>query len=191
MASKVQICNLALAKLGAARITSLTDGTETANLCNTLYDDIADEVMSEGPWSSTISRATLAADVTSPTYGYTHQFTLPTDPYCLRVLDISEDISGQYDFKIEGRKLLANISTMSIRYIGRITDTESYDQGLKDAIVTRLASELAYAITGNRTLAAQLADLYQRSLQNGLARDSQQGSTELTVSNDLTDPRNE
>ena len=189
MASKVQICNLALSKLGAGRITSLTDGSETANLCNTLFDDIADEVMIEGPWTSVIARAELAADATAPEYHFTHQFTLPTDPYCLRVLDINEDVPGQYEFKIEGRKLLSEISTMKIRYISRVEDTESFDAMLKRSIVLRLASELAYPLTGNRTLAAQLIEEYKSSVSNGLSVDGQQGSTEHIQTNDLTDPR--
>ena len=36
MTSKVQICNMALSRLGASTITSLTDNTTEANLCNTL-----------------------------------------------------------------------------------------------------------------------------------------------------------
>lgn len=199
MASKVQIANEALVKVGASTITSLTDNTESAIKMNLLFDSIADEVMTVGAWSSTISRATLAKIVEAPAWGFDSQFQLPTDPFCLRVLNINQSIvnpdrsprsSGEeLGYAIEGDKLLIDADSVSIRYIGRITDTESYDQMLKRAIVHRLAAEVAYTITGNAGLAERMMQLYQAMVEEGLAVDGQQGSNEITVTNDLTLPR--
>jgi hypothetical protein len=189
MSSKVQLCNLALARLGAARITSLSDNTNEAKLCNLMFDDIAEEVMSEGAWSSTVSRASLALTANTPAYGYTYEFQLPTDPFCLRVLEINDLTSGDYDYRIEGDKLLANINTMKIRYIGRITDTQSYDPMLKRAVVSRLAAELAYPITGNLQTSKAMQELYQFHIADGLAVDGTQGSVEDVFRSDDVDVR--
>ena len=112
MASKVQMCNLALAKLGASRIISLDDNTVEAQLCNLLFNDIADFVMMEGMWATTIRRAVLAQTTNTPVFEWEFEFQLPTSPEALQVLAINEEIPGTNDYVIEGDKLLAHISTM-------------------------------------------------------------------------------
>ena len=71
---------------------------------------VFDEVAREIPWAEFIRRATLGLEVATPEYEYAYQFTLPTDPYCLRVLDIDEETQGFNNWRVEGRKLLAHIN---------------------------------------------------------------------------------
>lgn len=189
MTSQVQICNLALSRLGASTITSLTDNTTEAKLCNTFFTDLADEVMVEGSWSSTITRASLARTTNTPAFGYTYEFQLPVDPKCLKVLSIDEEQSGSVDYRIEGDKLLSNESTMKIRYIARLTDTEDWDAFLQRAFISRLASELAYPLTGDARKAEAEFERYQLFVQQGLAQDGQQGSKDSVVATDLIDVR--
>lgn len=189
MSSKVQICNLALIRLGVGTITSLSDNTDAANLCNILYDDIRDEVLSEGPWSVTVTRKELNKTTNTPSFGYTYEFQLPTSPKCLKVLEINEEVPGTYDYRIEGDKLLANISTMRIKYIGQITDTGLYSPWLKRALVSRLAAELAYNLTGSSRVAELMMAKYERDLATGLSNDTQQGSADDMPSSDLIEVR--
>ena len=49
MASVVQICNSALNQLGAASITSLTDNSKNARLCNERYATVRDAVFRSHP----------------------------------------------------------------------------------------------------------------------------------------------
>ena len=107
MASKVQICNVALSRLGASTITSLTDGTTEAKLCNTFFDEIADRAMVQGSWTTLIKRADLARTTATPIFGFTNEFQLPVDPKSLKVLNINEGIvnedrTGRTDYRIEG-----------------------------------------------------------------------------------------
>ena len=185
MASKVKICNLALSRIGASRITSLTDGTVESTLCNVLYEDMAEEVMSEGSWSSTIARSALNVTTNTPAFGFSYEFQLPTVPRTLKILNINEDTVGDYDFRIEGDKLLANVSSVSVRYVSFIEDTASYDVYLKRALVSRMAAEMAYTLTGSATVAERLYARYLRDLDDGLSNNGQQGSEQLTVSPDL------
>lgn len=185
MASKVQICNLALIRVGASRITSLSDNTETAKLCNTLYDDTAEEVMSRGEWTSVITRATLNQTTNTPAYGFAFEFQLPTNPRQLKILDINEITTGDVAFRIEGDKLLSDESTMKIRYMGFLDDTGSYDTYLKRSITLKLSSLLALPLTGSVQLANNLNIEYERSITSGLAMNGQQGSNEMTTSPDL------
>jgi hypothetical protein len=86
MSSVVDICNEAMDLLGAATITSLTENSKEARLCNRKFELTRDAVLRAHPWNAAIARAELAANSVGPAFGFTHQFQLPADPYCLRVL---------------------------------------------------------------------------------------------------------
>lgn len=187
MASKVQICNMALTRLGAAPIVSLTDGTTSALLCNTLIDDLSYRVMIQGSWTATIFRVELAQSIFPPSYGYTYAYQLPTDPLCLKVLDIDGDPLVNY--RIEGDKLLIDIGEVFLRYIGVPASTESYGPLLTEAIEVLLASYLAYPITANKELAAGLKKEYEALVINSLSIDGQQGSRDQIIISDLTSVR--
>lgn len=189
MASQVQICNLALSRLGANTITSLSDNTTEAKLCNTFFSDIADEVMAEGSWTSTIRRATLAKTTTTPAFGFDSEFQLPVDPKALKILNIDNNKHGHCQYRIEGDKLLSNDDNVKIRYIARLVDTEDWDIYLQRAFIARLTSELAYPLTGDDRKASGEFQRYEHMLSRGLAQNGQQGSNERTISSDAINVR--
>lgn len=186
MASKVQICNIALSRLGADRITSITDNTVPAKLCNTFYDNVVEEVLLEGEWSQSINRATLAKTANTPVYEYSYEYQLPTDPVPIRILEINETEPGSEDYSIEKDKLLIDLNTVSIRYIGVPTDPQSYGPALTNAVISRLTAELAYPLTGQSTISDRLHQKYERDLVKYLAMDGKQGSKEEFITNTLT-----
>ena len=64
-ADKVGLWNIALSKIGARRLATITDDTEEATVLTAVYPDIRDEVLKEAPWGFAQKRATLA-DMTIP-----------------------------------------------------------------------------------------------------------------------------
>jgi hypothetical protein len=189
MASKVQICNMALSRLGASTITSLTDNTTEAKLCNTLFNDLADRVMIQGSWATTIKRVVLAKTTTTPTYGFSSEFQLPVDPKALKIISIDEDIPGSIEYKIEGDKLLSDEAAMKIKYVAQLTDTQDYGPALTEAVEVLLTSYLAIPIAGDRSLAEKLRQEYVQIVSHNLAIDGQQGSKDTVISVDLTEVR--
>jgi hypothetical protein len=190
MASKTQLCNLALVRLGANTVVNIaTDSTSQANLCNILFDDLADEVMAEGSWTSTIRRVALAQTTNTPAFGYTYEYQLPVDPKALKILEVNHIKAGDIDYAIEDDKLLTDNDTISIRYVARLTDTEDWDIYLQRAFVARLASELAYPLTGDDRKAQLEFERYRIFVQEGLALNGQQGSKQQLISDDLIDVR--
>jgi len=151
--SEVHICNEALSLLGASTIISLTAATENARRCNMLYEPTRDALLRKHRWRFAINRATLAALADGPAYGYDHAFQLPTDPYCLRVLEMYEERENGEDWQIEGRTLVTNSDTARIKYIQRVTDPNQFDESFREALVYELASKLAIPITNSRSLA--------------------------------------
>ena len=191
MATEVSICSNALRILGDDPITSLTDDTERARLCNSLYVPARDAVLRSHPWNFAITRATLAQLSTTPAYEYAYQYSLPTDPYCLRVLSMEYQ---DYIFKIEhlagtGRVLLTDESTAKILYIAKVTDTAQFDSLFVDTLTAKMALELSFPVTNSVTLQAQMQKLYQLKLSEARSIDGQEGFMDDLVSDTLTDFR--
>ena len=177
MASVVQMCNSALNQLGAVSITSLTDNSKNARLCNERYETIRDAVFRSHPWNSLIKRQQLAQDTATPAWGFKYQFTLPSDS--LRVLAIDAYNS---DYKVEGRKILSNESTIKLIYVSTITDPNEMDVLLRETISAALAADLAYSITANLQVSGLMAEKYQAKLSEARHSDASEGYN--------TDPRN-
>lgn len=185
MPSEVSISSNALTKLGAAPITSFDDGTDRANLCREFYPNTRDAVLRAYPWNCAIRRMALALDASAPLFEYDYKFALPTDPYCLRVLETEDDV----EFRIEGRFLLCDETSVNIKFIARITDPGLFDSLLAEAIECRLAAELAYPVTGSPTLSQAMWELYASKLREARTMDGQEGTQEDWASNALTEVR--
>ena len=86
--SKIQLYNEALLLIGANEVSSTTETTPNATLCNRFFESARDFVTVDTRWNSAQSEATLTADSTKPTINelWSDRSLLPADPYCLRVL---------------------------------------------------------------------------------------------------------
>jgi hypothetical protein len=191
MATEVSICSNALRRLGDDPITSLTDDTERARLCNAFYQDSRDLVLRSHPWNFSITRASLAQLSDTPAYGYNYMYALPTDPYCLRVLEMEY---ADYIFKIEndatnGRVLVTDESTAKILYIARITNPTLFDSMFVETLTSKLAADLAYPITGSVQLQGQMEKMYRDKLSEARSVDGMEGFVDDLVSTTFTDFR--
>ena len=187
MATEVSICSNALRRLGDDPITALTDDTERARLCNAFYVPSRDLILRSHPWNFAITRATLAQLSDTPAYEYGYQYALPTDPYCLRILDFH---TGSYssnevdmDWKVEGREILTDEATVYIKYIGRVTDPNEYDTLLIETVAARLASDTGYAITGSTTLTNAMWQLYEAKIVEARHADASEGKPDEIIAN--------
>lgn len=200
MAGTVDIANYALNIIGASNISDFGENSKAARLVNQRYEAVRDAVFRSHPWNCLIRRAELAQEVDAPVFGYAYQYSLPTDPFCLRVLEFSNgslsypqdnmtNNSGGPVFMIEGRKLLTDEGTARIKYIGRVTDPQQYDALLTEALAARLASEIAYALTGS-TSVSQLADsLYRDKLREARFVDATEGAPQKLEASDFIEAR--
>ena len=170
--SDVSICNSALLKLGADRINELTDDSKEAKLCNEQYSKIRDDLLREHPWNFAIMRVELALLVSTPEFGYSNEFQLPTD--CMRVLKLHEDV----EFKIEGRKLLTDNGTIKIKYIKSVTDPSQFDANFAEALSAKLAAELSYALVQSVSLTDRVIAQAAAIISKAKTMDAQEGSAE-------------
>ena len=170
MASVVDICNGALNQLGASTILSLTEDSKNARLCNSRYTQVRDALFRTHPWNCLQARLELAASSDSPAWGFTYAYTLPAN--CLRLLRVLDYDSN---YKVEGRKILSNASTMKILYISRITDPNEYDELLRETLSAALGADIAYAVTSNNTTSQNMILSYQEKLKDARFVDSTEG----------------
>tara|TARA_B100000085_G_scaffold40170_2_gene33348 strand:+ start:1984 stop:2577 length:594 start_codon:yes stop_codon:yes gene_type:complete len=175
--SAVDICNSALNMIGASNIISLDEDSKAGRICKQRYINVRDAVFRSHVWNCLVNRVQLTADVSAPTFEFQYQYTLPTDPYCLRVIKL-EFLDTVY--RIEGRKLLTNESQLKLIYVGRDENVSNYDQLLSESIAAGMASDLAYPLVGSNTLAQQMFDMYQRKLSEARFVDATEGTPAQT-----------
>lgn len=214
MASQVSICNQALGWLGANLIISLNDDNKEAALCKANYDDIRDAVIEEREWTFAVRRISLSPLVLEPVYGYTNQFLIPPD--VIRILNVPDTrfgdtgsligtgLGGRAEgpdqqpqlstFRVEsieqptatGKVLLANVESVVLRVLWRVTNIGLYSPMFVQTLAARLAADLAIPLTQNRTLQADMWNLYGKKLGVASAMDGIQGKMELKRSNATT-----
>lgn len=200
MTSNVDIANYALNIIGASNISSFDENSKPGRLVNQRFESVRDAVFRSHPWNCLIRRAELAQEVEAPAFGYTYQYPLPSDPYCLRVLEFSNgSLSYPQDnmfsntggpvFVIEGRKLLTDEGTARIKYIARVTDPQQYDAGLVEAIAARLALEIAYAITGSTTVVQLASAIYDEKMKEARFVDATEGAPQKLEASDFIEAR--
>jgi len=125
------------------------------------------------PWNCLITRATLSPDATPPAFEFDNAFTLPTDPYCLRVMHLDfHDIIH----RVEGRKILCNEDTLNLVYVGRVTDVAQYDLLLLESISAALAADIAYPVIGSISLAQEMRVMYENKLKEARFVDATEGT---------------
>jgi len=159
MASAVDICNLALQRLGARSIASLAEDTTAGRECNRVYEHARDTEIRAHQWSFARTRVSLAADSTAPIFGYTTAYTLPSD--FVRLLpvrnvgsntSITGGIDSDIDWQIEGRQILTNdTGALQIVYLKKVTDPNEFDELFNDLLVSRIAMDIAEKVTQSNT----------------------------------------
>ena len=191
MASVVDICNSALNLLGASTISALTEDTKNARLCNQRYEPVRNRVFRGHNWNCLIKRVQLAANSTDPVIEYAKSYALPSD--CLRVLKIhngtTDSIASDLDYKIEGKNIVTDETTVYLVYIALDTDPNNYDVYLREAISHQLAADLAYAITNNATLANNYMTRADERLREARFIDATENSLDTVEANEFTDAR--
>lgn len=157
MTSVVGICNLALTKLGAARITSLTDDTKQARALNAIYEATRDAELAAQPWSFATKRAQIPASSTAPDFGWDYSYPAPSD--YLAMVEVGEDFTFYASdqgalFQLESdpatgaMAILSNESSpLNIRYVYRVTNAGLFPPLFVQALACRLAAEVAEELT--------------------------------------------
>ena len=193
MASKVEICNLALQNIGEEYITSLSESTPNAIECNLRFDTVRRSLLAMHPWNFAMKRVALSASTTAPAFTYTYSYPLPAD-FLMMVMTEQQELSqGNFytlpdpnkvsvgdsfladKYTIEDGNLLSNSSGVKILYVFDQTDTSQYSGPFVNLLSYYLAAHIAYRIKGDGNLQQSLMSVFETKLREFKTLDSQQG----------------
>lgn len=175
MSSQVEICNLAIGKLGSTSfITDIDDeNSKTAAYCRLFYAPTRDALLRSHLWKFARKRAVLAPLVDEPLFDGGRYFQLPTD--CLRVVGTDMDYQDSYGrWFVEGNKIVADTTVLNIVYIAKIEDESMYDPLFVQAFSLYLAHEMCQALVQSESAKGNLAN----EMQAAIIRAAHAGSTE-------------
>ena len=175
--TQISICNNALVKVGADRISSISQDTRSAILLNAIWDQVRDEVLRAHPWNFAMKRAVLAPNSDAPDFGYDYAYDLPSD--CLRVWsakESDEESASEINHSIEDSQILCDYDAIYVRYIYRNEDPSAWDSLFASAMSCRLAQEISYALTQSLPLRDSLKQEYKLSLQDARTADGMEGT---------------
>ena len=162
--TKVDICSTALIMIGANTITSFSDDSTEANVCNTVYEDILKSSLTRYRWRFATEQKQLSLLTATPTGRYAYAYQLPTDPELLQLITLTvNDLVIPYE-RYGDKVYLDNYgSTSSVicDYIFR-QDEGEFPPHFILALQYQLASLFAGSIARDSGMIKQFAEMAER-----------------------------
>jgi hypothetical protein len=172
--------NSALRKIGASRITSMTEGSVNAQVALDLYAAVRDDLLRSHPWNFAMRRsAQLAALAAAPNSEFAYQFAVPADYLRLVSAHDNNGGTGSLVYKIESdgdgnTVVLSGASDLWLRYVARITDTNLMPPDFREALAYELAANFALPIAQSSTLADSMAKIARSKRAKAASSDGQE-----------------
>lgn len=167
--SEVQICNMALGRIGCSQfISSLDDASNEARVCNQVYTFVLERVLQDFPWPFATKYATLA-DIGTPVSPWGFRYRYPSD--CLqihRVLFESKTEGVPYavinDDASDAKAILCDYETAVIEYTANVTKVSLFPPSFSNALAWAIASEIAAPLSADPKYAQAANNTYSRTL---------------------------
>tara|TARA_Y100000996_G_scaffold323498_2_gene259550 strand:- start:2317 stop:2874 length:558 start_codon:yes stop_codon:yes gene_type:complete len=171
MASVTEIANMALLRVGAEPILSLTEDNGRARACNIAWPFARQHVLRSHSWNCATVRATLSPLTDAPTWEFATAYTVPPDS--LHVMEVDTTT----DWRVENGKILTDATgALNIRYIKDETETGLYDASLSMVMALRLAVEIAEKLTNNAVKREFLLQEYLQAVNDAMVDDGEEQS---------------
>jgi hypothetical protein len=154
MFTKIDLCSMALLKLGEKPIQSLSEDSARAQLARTLFDPTVDTLLSLFPWRFATQHIVL-------TRNSDRDFVIPSN--VLRIL--------KCDGKIVGNKIINSADTTEIIVIVRI-EPENFPGYFATLVATKLAREFCVPLIGDTNIFNMMTALYESEYQSAKFIDS-------------------
>jgi hypothetical protein len=183
LAGETDVVNVALRLVGASPITSLGDGTPSANTADDIYTEVRDDLLRSHPWNFATKRQKLAQSATAPVFEFDHAYPLPAA--WLRTLSVHDNDAGHgtilYRMEIVNnqRAIVTSSDEVWIRYIFRLTDPNVMSSDFRRALEVALARDLAVPLAASNTLQAALAEQAKLKLASARSSDAMGAFPEL------------
>lgn len=168
---KIEICNMALSRIGESPIEALSEASEAARKCNQFFEHDRRVVLRRYPWPWATRRVELAAMVDSP-QDYLYAYRYPADCCYLRkiysvapdghLMPLPEFVSYQIVSDAGGMIIYTNEPRVIAEYTADIKDAEMFDEQFCEALSWKLAASIAFKLTGNAQIVQMATNEYER-----------------------------
>lgn len=147
MLTKIDLCSMALLKLGEEPIQSLNDNTTAAALARTLFDPVIEALIASHPWRFAYKHFDLTKNADG-------NFLIPAD--VLRVLKCKG--------RIVGNRIYAADESITISAVVR-TPVENFPSYFVSLASTKLAMEFCIPLVGEQAVFRMLVALYESEMR--------------------------
>lgn len=172
--SKIDLCSLALLKIGANSIASFDEGTAEAELAANIYHSVRDALISAHPWNFALTQQTLAKLAIQPVADFANAFQLPAD--CLRVHSAGPEGRGRgLEYRISERHLHTNAEVVVLTYLYRPKEVD-FPPFFEMALIARLAAEFCIPLTDSTSRWEGLRKVAEQEFRRAKLIDSQEDS---------------
>ena len=154
MLTKIDLCSMALLKLGENPIQSLSEDTTAAKLGRTLIDFVIDTLLAMHPWRFACREYTLVRNEDG-------DFVIPTD--ILRIVKANA--------RVMDNKILSEAPSVEITAIRRMSP-DAFPSYFASLVATKLAVEFCIPLTSDQTVFRTMVALYESELQTAKFIDS-------------------
>lgn len=192
--AQLTIINKALFKIGAQRITSISDGSPNAVLVGEIYQECLTEVIEEAPWSFCLKNAVLnqidlAEDLPNMADGVDIAYALPADYLDIYMINYpTAQIRQQYlDTPYVTSPLLALLSDtpgLIMRYKFINTNPTTYTSKFAEALSCKIAAQLCFKISEAAQYATVIRAEYKEALLSAISADSKTSTPDAAMANE-------
>lgn len=180
MSTDLAICQTALILVNATPITSFSDSTREAAMCNALYETTKNEQLQSFRWSFSTFQEALAQTTETPLFDWNYEYQLPTG--VLRVL--KTDLLGN-NYRIMKDKLYSNETAVELLY-QKDPGEEFFPAYFVRLLEYKLAEDLSLALVQDENMATAFARKYQQQLIKARGIDSQNTPNLAVPANELS-----
>jgi len=160
--SPTEVCNMALGRFGARRISDFdTDTSVNAIQCRLQYAQTRRALIRSHWWGFAKTRVQLS-QTTAPAFQWTYAYLLPSD--WLRLIGIYESGADNpieestETWEREGNTIISDMSTVYLRYIRDVEDPNSWDSLFVEVMVLSLARKLVIPLSQDLKMKKDIDD---------------------------------
>lgn len=172
MKTKIDICNLALARLGDKQsIEDIDNPTNQLEMTLSRWYDISrrSALRTMMPSFARARKKWILSNF-KPAFGYTYAYKCPND--CLKVIGIGEADNPDNNYVVEGGYILTNSDykgELPVRYIKDVEDVALFDDLFVELFSLLLAFNIAPEVTENANIITYLSNTIKTKTAEALA----------------------
>jgi len=185
--TETAVANEALSHIRVPAIVDIdADQSNTAMVLRKHFASVRDTSIRRYPWNFASRRAKLSKLVDAPAFGFCYQYGLPTDPWCLRVLEVNECDGKDGEWKVEGRLILTDYcSPIRVRYLARETAVANWDAQFRTAFAFALASACAPELAKDGAITESMSEQAQAAFLDAFPSDAIEGTADEVPESDV------